>query len=640
MLDLEKHVDNFKGGQLSRFYPQWGKKTTDKSILNIIKGDNIYFESSPPIQHYAQNAKFTSVEEHIIQLEIEKLLKKGVIKESYHEKIEFVSPIFITPKSDGGTRLILNLKKLNKSIKYEHFKMSTINSVLNMVSQNCYMSKIDLKDAYYSVKIDEDFQKYLKFSFKDKLYQYTCFPNGLGPCPRKFTKITKVPTSTLRVIGIPICGYIDDFFTKDKSYEKCYDNVIEITKEFQSLGFVIHPEKSIFKPSQVMTFLGFVINSRKMLVTLTEQKEKNLRNLVSKLLNMKSPSIRFVAKVVGTLVSSFPAIKFAPLHYRYIEKVKSEALTANKGNFEATCTLTDQAICDLKWWKNAKFSKWIHPPCITLEIMCDASTGGNTSTGAWGAICNNIPCGGAWNVQEQSYHINVRELLAIYYALRAFLPLCVTKHVKIYSDSTAAVGIVNKMGTSKNILCNEIAKKLWYFCEQNNIWVTATHIPGVDNVSADTESRKEYKEAEWKLNKTFYEFCTKTLNFIPNLDCFASRLNAQLDTYVSRRPDPFAKFVDAFSLNWKSFNCYLFPPFSLVGRVLQKIRIDQAKVMLVVPYWPTQPWFTTYMEMLIQEPIILSPMSNLLILPQNQTQLHPLATKLHLMVGILCDKNT
>ena len=172
-------------------------------------------------------------------------MSKGVIVETHHEANEIVSPIFTVPKSDGAVRLILNLKKVNNYVKYEHFKMTTIYSVLNMVTKNCFMAKIDLKDAYYSVKIHPDFQKYLKFQHKAKLYQYVCYPNGLGPCPRKFTKITKVPMSNLRKKLIDICGYIDDFFTKDASHTQCSKNIIEIVREFLRLGFVIHPEKSL-----------------------------------------------------------------------------------------------------------------------------------------------------------------------------------------------------------------------------------------------------------------------------------------------------------------------------------------------------------------------------------------------------------
>ena len=67
-------------------------------------------------------------------------------------------------------------------------------------------------------------------------------------------------------------------------------------------------------PTQEITILGFVINSRKMSVKLTPQKENNLRRLENQLFSMKNPSIRFLAEVIGTIVSVFAAAKYAPLN--------------------------------------------------------------------------------------------------------------------------------------------------------------------------------------------------------------------------------------------------------------------------------------------------------------------------------------
>lgn len=634
---MDQKLEEFEGGQLSKHQSQWEQVTSDKSILDIIKGDKMFFTTFPNAKHFAINAEFSKEESDFIKQEIDKYLKKKIIKPCQHEAEEYVSSIFTRPKPDGSIRMILNLKNLNKHVKFEHFKMSTIYSVLNMITKDCYMAKIDLKDAYYSVKIDEKHQKYLKFKFDKKLYKFTCFPNGLGPCPRKFTKITKVPMSNLRQKRVPVCGYIDDFLTKSQSYKSCLDNIMKIIEEFQYLGFVVHPNKSKFEPSQVITFLGFVLNSREMTVSLTTEKEKKLKHLITQLLSIRKPTIRFVAKVVGTLVSSFPAVKYAPLHYRHIEKVKSEALALNKGDFEAHCCLTPEAISDLTWWKSAILINWIHTPPITLELETDACTGDSStnSSGGWGATCKGEKCGGAWNLEEQTFHINTRELLAIYYALRSFKRQCKDKHVRILCDNTAAIGIVNKMGSSKSMRCNEISKTIWQFCQNNGIWVTATYIPGILNVVADEESRREYKESEWQLNPSVFKSLKKYLSFEPEIDYFASRLNAQTLDYVSYKSDPYAKYVNAFALNWAQLKGYIFPPFSLIGRVLQKIQTDQATALVVVPNWTTQPWYTTFMEMLLTKPVMVGPSRDLLRLPQKPELLHPLHQKLSLMVGIL-----
>ena len=81
---------------------EWEKLTSDNQILQIVKGDLIEFDDHPLTSHIAYNPKFSSQEEEIIDLEIEKMLKKKIIVPCEREKTEYLSPIFITPKSDGG----------------------------------------------------------------------------------------------------------------------------------------------------------------------------------------------------------------------------------------------------------------------------------------------------------------------------------------------------------------------------------------------------------------------------------------------------------------------------------------------------------------------------------------------------------
>ena len=140
-------------------------------------------------------------------------------------------------------------------------------------------------------------------------------------------------------------------------------------------------------------------------------------------------------------------------------------------------------------------------------------------------------------MKETVLHINCQELLAVYYSLRIFKTYFQSKHVKIFSDSQVGVQIINKMGTTKSSICNEIIKNTCPFCVKNKIWITAAHIPGAENVIADYESRKSYKDAEWMLNPEIFQKAIKHLKFKPYLDCFASRLNTQLPKYISYKPD-------------------------------------------------------------------------------------------------------
>ena len=127
---------------------------------------------------------------------------------------------------------------------------------------------------YASVAIKKSHHKYLKFKFNNKLYKFKVLPNGYCEDPRRFTKLMKVPLSILRKLEIIIAAYIDDLFTQSKSWETCLRNILIIAQLLISLGFHLNLEKSLLDPSHVMEFLGVIINSLNMTITLTVKKKE------------------------------------------------------------------------------------------------------------------------------------------------------------------------------------------------------------------------------------------------------------------------------------------------------------------------------------------------------------------------------
>ena len=126
--------------------------------------------------------------------------------------------------------MILNLKRFNQHVQYQHFKMDSIWTAIRLIKPNCYMASIDLKDAYYSVPIAKPHQKYLKFEWNNMLYKFTCFPNGLAFCPRKFTKLMKPVFATLQQLGHLSSGYIDDSWLMGPVWDDCAKNVVDTVK--------------------------------------------------------------------------------------------------------------------------------------------------------------------------------------------------------------------------------------------------------------------------------------------------------------------------------------------------------------------------------------------------------------------------
>ena len=133
-------------------------------------------------------------------------------------------------------RLILNLKKLNCYIRYVHFKMESLGDVLNIIKPGVWMASVDLQDAYYTIPVHPDHQKYLTFSWQHKYYKFTCLPNGYAYAPMIFTKLLKHPFSFLRRRGHHSIIYIDDAYLQGDSYDACYNNVYETVSLFKNWG--------------------------------------------------------------------------------------------------------------------------------------------------------------------------------------------------------------------------------------------------------------------------------------------------------------------------------------------------------------------------------------------------------------------
>ena len=73
-------------------------------------------------------------------------------------------------------------------------------------------------------------------------------------------------------------------------------------------------------------------------------------------------------------------------------------------------------------------------------------------------------------------------------------------HVKVYVDNAAAMGCLNKMGSSKSNKLNNLTKEVWEWCIKRNIWLSVARIAGSENVEADYESRHVNVDTEWRID--------------------------------------------------------------------------------------------------------------------------------------------
>jgi len=286
---------------------------------------------------------------------------------------------------------------------------------------------------------------------------------------------------------------------------------------FQELGFVINGDKSQLNPMQRVKYLGFQIDSTDMTTYLGQEKQQQVRDRVSALLRTSTPTIRQVARVVGTLVAVFPAVKKGPFCYRHLEKEKSEAVKS-QGSFKGLMTLSDLAREELKWWRDnlaSAHGRPIRPPPVDIILVSDASTEG------WGAhlLEENGNQGqrtaGRWSPEEQEDHINILELRAAWFGIQSLLAHHTGCHIQLRMDNSSAVAYVNRLGGCHSQRLDDLASTMWHWAWSKDNHLSAVHIPGVSNTLADTLSRRFQDRLEWKLDpRLFQRLCGELLRII------------------------------------------------------------------------------------------------------------------------------
>lgn len=250
----------------------------------------------------------------------------------------FFSNVFPIIKPTGPARIILNLKDLNVHIPYFHFKMDTLRDVLPLIFPNCFFAIVDFKDAYFSIYVQPEDRKWLQFLWKSRPFRFTCLPQGLSSAPCTFTKLMKPVLSHLRSLGIVVSCYLDNCLFIAPSPDILRAQVGYALHFLDSLGLTINVQKSVLEPTQRVIFLGLVLDSVTMTVTLSSSRKERIKE--QGLLLLKDDiTLLNLSSFIGLAVAAGPAVELAPLRYRYLEILRNRGLSQSCGNYHSRISL-------------------------------------------------------------------------------------------------------------------------------------------------------------------------------------------------------------------------------------------------------------------------------------------------------------
>ena len=438
-----------------------------------------------PKQTPVREIRLSSNETKFACCHIQELIQKKAVTPSKREDGDFVSPVFLCPKKDGGYRMILNLKQFNKYAEHISFKMETLQHILHMVHFGWYMTSIDITDAFLTVPVKKAHRILLKFVFEGNVYMYLVLPFGYTGSLRIFTKILKPLLARLRSWGLSVSFYLDDSWQGAPTYWKCLHTCFEMFRLLQACGFIPKISKCTLVPSPCIEILGVIVNSISMTVSLPKSKELKILDLITLMLRKKFVTARELAKIIGKLLSSTVVCPLGTLYYRSLEKAKLRGLRLNSWDWNCRCKLDEDCYSELKWWLSNLPNSIapIHRPNPHLTVFSDAC-----ST-RWGGYFQGQYAQGHFSEGELPLSINTKETLAIYYTFRSFLHQLKGNHILLQSDNTTAISYVCKMGGMQSELRTKIVTDLWHWAVANDCWLSISHVTGIDNVDADLASR-------------------------------------------------------------------------------------------------------------------------------------------------------
>ncbi|CAC5422626.1 unnamed protein product [Mytilus coruscus] len=175
-----------------------------------------------------------------------------------------ISPIGVIPKQDGGIRLIHDCSRpkgssVNSLVsEIEKQRFQTLDDAAKLVTKNCFMSKVDLKSAYRSVKLSQRSQKVTGFNWTfPKGQEFTLYdiklPFDSKLAPSIFHRLTQAVRRMMSRRGFTVVAYLNDFFLCEQSEFRCRQALNSLIFLLRELGFMINWQK-VVDPTTKLTF--------------------------------------------------------------------------------------------------------------------------------------------------------------------------------------------------------------------------------------------------------------------------------------------------------------------------------------------------------------------------------------------------
>ena len=144
---------------------------------------------------------------------------------------------------------------------------------------------------------------------------------------------------------------------------------------------------------------------------------------------------------MGTFSSGFIAVPYGKLYYRYLERYKTKPLVNSEGNFDKIMHASKEAIQNILWWIHNLIGAYA--PIVRKNPSVIINT--DTSSFGWGVSLGHNKTGGQLSTEKVQQHIDILDLKATRFGLKALCKNEFNSHILIQTDNKSAASAINKV---------------------------------------------------------------------------------------------------------------------------------------------------------------------------------------------------
>ncbi len=466
-------------------------------------GFRVGFDRGHPCRSAKRNMASAAHNATVIESYLERERTAGRIvgpltKEALGVQVQ-ISRFGVIPKNHqpGKWRLIVDLSypkggSVNEGIEPELCSLSyasvddAVRQVLAM-GKGTLLAKLDLESAYRIIPVHPDDRPLLGMVWQGKVYIDTALPFGLRSAPKLFTAVADGLMWIMAKNGVvAVLHYLDDFlFFGRPSSPVCSESLGIALEWCERLGVPVSAHKTE-GPATAITFLGIVLDTAAQELRLPVDKLRRLSATVQKWQSKKSCRKRKLLSLIGQLQHACRVVRPGRTFLRRMIDLSTVAKEPHH-----RLRLNREFRSDQQWWALfladwngiSMMSSISHAPptaTVTSDASCGWGCGAFSSSGNWFQF--------AWPQVWLSVHITVKELLPVIMACALWGHRWQGGTIRCRTDNAAVVAMVNR-GTSKNSLAMHLLRSLFFFMARFNLFLQAEHVPGRQNIAADSLSR-------------------------------------------------------------------------------------------------------------------------------------------------------